>query len=469
MHTLPVRTDDTVSSMSTRSGQRVTVMGLGRFGGGVGVAAWLAQQGADVLITDRATREELAQPLEALQHAAPQARFRFTLGRHDPQDFTTCDCVIVNPAVPRPWENPFVLAAAQARIPITTEIQLTIEQLADRKRVIGITGTVGKSTTSAMIAHALATTPHGATLGGNIGGSLLNQLSQPGQLGHAHPDHWIVLELSSAMLWWINNSAQLYRPDLAVANQPGNWAPGIAVITTFAPNHLDWHPDAKHYEAAKRSLLDHQSPGDHAIFGPDAPHWPTAQGVLSTRCTLPHRITDLAIPGEHNLANAATALQAVLAAGMPEPAAIDALRTFGGLPHRLQRVGRCSMGSRSVLAFNDSKSTTPEATVRAVDAVAQYGPVRLIAGGYDKQISLDAINTLPLAGLYAIGATAQALRGHQCHTLEQAVSRALADSNDGDVVLLSPGCASWDQFTHYEQRGQRFIDLLRASSQRVEL
>lgn len=437
--------------MNQWAGKRATVMGLGRFGGGVGVASWLAQQGADVLVTDLLDAAAFTEPITELERTAPNGSIRYALGTHEPQHFVETDAVIVNPAVPRPWLNPHVRAAAAAGVRVTTEIELVVERLPNRSRVIGVTGSVGKSTTAAMIAHMLATTDAGCALAGNIGGTLLNQLD-------ALPaSRWVVLELSSAMLWWINRAHTLSsRP-------PSLWSPGLSVVTPFAPNHLDWHHDLAHYEDAKRSLLEAQHPGDHAVFAASAPDWPIAPGVRTQRAgELAERCT-LAVPGAHNRDNAALALAAVLAAGaVSESRAVDSLRSFPGLPHRLQALGEFAAKHGTIRAFNDSKSTTPEATVRAVEAVAPLGPVRLIAGGYDKGVSLDAINSLPLAGLYAIGATASMLKGQPCGTLEVAVERAMNDAHEGDVILLSPGCASWDQFTNFTQRGECFIQSLQS-------
>lgn len=432
--------------MSHWAGQRVTIMGLGRFGGGVGVAAWLASQGAKLLVTDLGDLESLAEPLALLRQQSPNADIEFAFGAHDERHFAETDVVVVNPAVPKPWANRYVLAAKDAGVRIATEIRLLIDLLPNRDRVIGVTGSMGKSTTSAMIAHALATTPEGCEFGGNIGGSLLSRAASIPQ------SRWIVLELSSAMLWWLNASREL-----CPADEP--WSPGRGVVTTLAPNHLDWHGSAEHYEAAKRSLAANQRPGDVLILGPQAPEWATTTGARAIRAQSEDAPPSMLLPGDHNRDNAATAL-AALKGCMPTQKAAEAVASFPGLPHRLQSVGEFNAARGRVRAFNDSKATTPEATVRAFEAVRPLGPVRLIAGGYDKGVSLEAINNLPLAGLYTIGATAGSLRGTRCDTLDFAVRAAMDEAEDGDVILLSPGCASWDQFTDYTQRGERFIEMV---------
>ena len=153
-------------------GRRVTVMGLGRFGGGSGVARWLAGQGARVVATDLQTESQLGSSLDELADHIRRGAITLRLGGHEQRDFTDCDLVVVNPAVPAPWANPHLVAA---RAPMTTEIRLLVERL-ERRRVIGVTGTAGKSTTAAMVHHVLCGAGLTAHLGGNIGGTLLGCL-----------------------------------------------------------------------------------------------------------------------------------------------------------------------------------------------------------------------------------------------------------------------------------------------------
>jgi UDP-N-acetylmuramoylalanine--D-glutamate ligase len=428
--------------MHDLAGRRVTVMGLGRFGGGLGVTRYLASQGADILVTDLEPAEQLAEPLASLRDLIDSGAVSLRLGEHNVSDFTTCDLVIANPAVPRPWDNRFLRAATAAGIPITTEIQLFVQRIPAGVRTIGITGSVGKSTTSAMIAHALAAHGLDVHFGGNIGGSLL------GRLEHITPGSITVLELSSAMLHWLDG-----------------WSPHIAVITGFLPNHLDWHGDLAHYQASKQRILRWQHTGDIAILPEAHANWPTASGVHRLIIESTARISPLSIPGEHNQANAALALAACTSLGIPPAELREALATFPGLPHRLQLVGEF----RGVRFYNDSKSTTPEATLTAIHAFSPGARIHLVAGGYDKGSDLGPIAALApaLAGLYTIGATGPAIAGPAkggalaCGTLENAIASIAQCMKSGDIVLLSPACASWDQFSNYEARGDRFAALVR--------
>lgn len=407
---------------------RVTVMGLGRFGGGAGVARWLAAQGARVLVTDLLDAHALADSVATL---GGQVELR--AGGHRIADFVTADVVVANPAVPRPWANRFLGAASAAGVTVTTEIRLLVERL-DRRRVIGVTGTAGKSTTSAMIHHVLAGTARAAHLGGNIGGSLLEHLGAIGE------GDWVVVELSSAMLWWLGAGAAHFGGTA--------WSPHVAVMTNLEPNHLDWHGSLEHYRDSKLGIFRHQRPGDAALRGEDLAPGPPVE---------------LAIPGAHNQRNAQLAVAAAAAAGVGPHEAARALATFRGLPHRLQLVGE----REGLRFYNDSKATTPQATCLAVGAFDDASRVHLVAGGYDKRIDLSAIAQMAprLGGLYTIGATGEGLAraaGHAeyCGTLEVAAGRALSRMRAGDVLLLSPGCASWDQFANYEERGEAFCRLV---------
>ncbi len=416
-------------------GQRVTVMGLGRFGGGVGVTRWLAEAGACVTVTDLQDDANLAPALQELAPYIHDGRVHLRLGGHRERDFIDCDLVVVNPAVPRPWENRFLLAARRAGVALTTEIGLTVERLT-RRRVIGITGTAGKSTTAAMIHHIVQGLGGGCHLGGNIGGSLLNRLDD------MRPDDWIVVELSSAMLWWLG--------DAALAFGGVGWSPHIAVTTNLQPNHIDWHGTVEHYQRCKESIFRFQEPGDHHLRGIDAD---------------PEQTIPLAIPGRHNLANARLAVATAARIGLDPEAAAGTLVSFPGLPHRLELVTERD-GRRF---FNDSKATTPQSTCLAVAAFDDPRRVHLLAGGYDKKVDLSGIVELAprLAGLYTMGATGRNLvdatrEGHAefCETVENAVTRAVSRMKPGDVLLLSPGCASWDQFKNYEVRGAAFCSVV---------
>ncbi len=435
-------------------------MGLGGFGGGIGVVRFFAEQGAKVLVADLRSAEELSSSLAQIDSAWPVT---FRLGQHVEADFREADLIVVSPAVPK--ESPYLHIAKEAGVPLTSEMNLFWER--NRGRVIGITGSNGKSTTTALIhaifqaaesdASSTTTNKQGRCwLGGNIGVSLLPVVQQ------IQPEDWVILELSSFQL-----------EDLA----PLQPRPEIAVVTNFSPNHLDRHGTIEAYRYAKQNLLRWQTPDCFAVVNArgEVADWPTQArrllfGVSDDQNDLLK--SWLQLPGSHNLENAQAALAVALAAGISMDAIESGIRSFNGLPHRLEFVAEVS-GRR---CFNDSKSTTPEATVLAVQAFDE--PIVLLAGGYDKQIDLSAIadaavrrcravallgQTGPqLATLIETAARQANLAGPICRcfeSLETAVVWSLQVSEAGDVVLLSPGCASYDWFQNYVERGEAFANL----------
>ena len=428
-------------------GKCVLVMGLGRFGGGVGVTRWLCGQGARVTVTDLAPAEQLGQSVAEL--AGLEVTYR--LGGHDEADLEGCELLVVNPAVPD--EAPFLSAARARGVPITTEINLFCQRCP--ARLIGITGSVGKSTTAAMTAEALARqyTTH---LGGNIGRSLLEELAD----GTIQADHLVVLELSSF---------QLER--LA----PIRLSPHIALVTNLRPNHLDRHGTLEAYARAKQNIFRFQRGGDLLLVNADDPAVAAWAGQAPGRTdtfSLCGEPFELALPGEHNQLDAQAAWAIAHALGVPRERAAEALRAFGGLPHRL-----CLVAERDgVRYFDDSKATTPESATVALRSFAP-GSVIAIVGGHDKHIPLEglcrelaqrckavvatgAVGPQMADGVRALLPAGRAEAVVLAPSFDAAVAAAVARARPGDVVLLSPGCASYGQFSNYIERGLRFQALV---------
>ncbi|MBM3971639.1 MAG: UDP-N-acetylmuramoyl-L-alanine--D-glutamate ligase [Planctomycetes bacterium] len=479
----------------------VTVMGLGGFGGGVGAVRFLVEAGANVIVTDLRSETELLFSLEKLDSSWPVT---LRLGRHDDEDFRKTDLVVVSPAVPK--ESPFLAVARDNGVPLTSEMNLFWER--NRGRVLAVTGSNGKSTTTALthaILCACRSGPSGLDdsgplrnrsirkgsgsgacwLGGNIGISLLPEVQQ------IQPEDWVVLELSSFQL-----------EDLA----PLQPRPEIAVVTNFSPNHLDRHGSIESYRMAKQNLLRWQSAEQFAVLNAQSEFecWPTAATRLRFGPVDDHRLgvfgegsevvtrlpIDLGgeqrlpldkwlhIPGPHNWQNAQAAIAATLAAGASVAAIEQAVSSFRGLPHRLEFAANVD-GRR---CFNDSKSTTPEATVLALQSFDE--PIVLLAGGYDKQIDLSAIASAAVSRCRAVALLGQTgpqlgqlieaaalganVVGPNCRcfeSLEPAVAWSLQESVPGDIVLLSPGCASYDWFQNYIERGEQFSSMVRRSEE----
>lgn len=435
------------------TGKRVTVMGLGRFGGGAAAARYAAKQGARVTVTDLASKESLRTTLDTLADV-PLEQIR--LGTHAPEDFRTADVVIVNPAVAD--DSRFLQIARDAGALLTSELELFLS--ACPCRLIAVTGTNGKSTTAAMTAHLLRASGKTAWLGGNIGGSLLSDL--PGMTS----DDWAVLEISSFQL------DRIERPQPYFSRM---------ALTNFSPNHLDRHGTLEAYAAAKRRLYDLSKEGAVAVVDVEDPalsRWlfPDNNPHLKTVFPLPtDRLPPLAVPGAHNRKDAAFAATLAVFCDCAESEVFEAVATFGGLPHRLQPIP--SKAARRCI--DDSASTTPESTVAALQSLD--GPVWLLAGGKDKGMDLDLLltrippNTAGVAffGSVASGASARLLAlspdfpTTAVETLDDAYAWAISQSRPNDTLLLSPAFASTDQYVNYAARAEAFRRLAGSMSDTV--
>ena len=420
------------------TGRRVTVMGLGRHGGGLAAVRYLAQAGAHVTVSDCADRSQLQATLVAL---ADLPFVDIHLGGHHRQHFLDTDLLVVNPAV-RP-DNTYIAVARDAGIPITSEIELFLERCP--ASIVGVTGSCGKSTTAAMIAAIGHSAGRWTWLGGNIERSLLPDLHK------IRADDLVVLELSSFQLAWLGPAAR--RPD-------------VAVVTNCEPNHLDWHGSYDEYLAAKQKIID-AGQTDQQIFIGDqlGAEWGCRPWLSHAQMPWPdHRIPPLQIPGDHNRRNASLAAAAAAAVGCDDQAVRAGLQAFHGLPHRLAPLGQVE-GRQFI---NDSQATTPAATIAALQGIGR--PCWLLAGGADKGAALDLFSRHVLE--HCCGA---AFFGDTGGKMFAAVARRAADfdavrvptlaagldwcwprSRAGDVILLSPACSSLDQYADYAQRADDF-------------
>ena len=439
------------------AGRSVLVLGLGK--SGLAAARLLLAHGAQVTIADRKPEDELAP-------AAARARAlgaRVLAGGHPPALVERADLVVTSPGVPSQAEP--LVAARERGVPVWGEIELAARFC--RGRVIGITGSNGKSTVTAMCGGIL----RGAGIPGGTGGNLdipfCDLLDQDGERAvHA-------VELSSFQL----ETVQTLRP-------------AVAAILNLSPDHLDRHAGLAAYAAAKARLFELQRAEDAAILNADDP--PSERFVAAARGRL-HRFStrgelergafvrrgrlvlrtadgerelleaaELPVPGEHNLANALAAALATYLAGCPAEAVASGLRSYRALPHRLELVATL----RGVAFYNDSKATNPASTARALLAFPA-GTVHLILGGRDKGSDWDEL--LPLIferarQVWLVGEAAALLRGKlaggvalaEPRTVAHAVESAFAAARPGDVVLLSPGCASFDQYANFGERGEDF-------------
>ncbi|MFA4987034.1 MAG: UDP-N-acetylmuramoyl-L-alanine--D-glutamate ligase [Candidatus Brocadiia bacterium] len=458
--------------MESYKGKRVTIMGLGLFGGGLGVTKFFAQQGADVLVTDLNAPAKLAASLDALRGFP----VKYKLGYHELRDFTETDLVIVNPAVP--LESPYIAAAVNAHIPLDTELNIFMRQC--RSPIAAITGTNGKSTTTAWAHRIVCEKSPSALMGGNIGRSLLDMLDVTA------PEVPVILEISSFQLenlCWLRKS------------------PHVAVITNVAPNHLDRHKTMENYIAAKRAILEYQTPDDYAILNADdeivaglagstkgrvlwfSRRKPVENGACVNEGVVTLRVdgvsetlcpvAELSLGGAHNVENALAAVLVARFMAWDREGAVRALTSFNGLEHRLEFVRE----HKGVRYYNDSIATNPRSVVVALKAFS--APKVLIAGGYDKQLPFDEMAEASFSedvrAVVLVGETTGKLKaaydtkamssGIEIKTIPvatfaEAVDAAAAAARWGDIVLLSPGCASYGMFVNFEERGRVFKALV---------
>ena len=337
--------------------------------------------------------------------------------------------VVKSPGVP--GEAPLMSAARERGIPVWSEIELASRLMPNP--ILGVTGTNGKTTTAEWLGFIL-----GAPVAGNVGRAL-SELD--GELG---PDELVVVELSSFQL----EDIVRFRPQ-------------IAVLLNLEPDHLDRHGSFEAYRAAKLRIFENQTESDTAVVPRDLDHKVRARRVeFAADDPLP---AEPALRGLHNRENAAAATAAARAAGATNEQIARGLREFNGVPHRLELVGE----RNGVGYVNDSKATNVAATLRAL-AAYEDTPVRLILGGSSKGedfAPLAAALGPNIRAVYVIGETAVELARAipdtiQARDLVTAVDRSAAAAQPGEVVLLSPACASYDQFRDFEQRGEEFKRLV---------
>ncbi len=395
------------------------VLGLARSGQAAALA--LARRGGRVVGVDRSTALDRSR----LEAAGVEVR----LGSEDASPLEGMDVLIKSPGVPA--EAPLVTAARERGVPIWSEVELGARLLPNP--ILGVTGTNGKTTTSELLGAMLR-----APVAGNVGRAL-TELD-----GEVALDEWIVCELSSFQL----EDIEQFRPR-------------IAVLLNLEPDHLDRHGTFESYRDAKLRIFENQRAGDTAIVPRGFPPAGEATRVeFSGDDRLP---AEPRMPGAHNRENAAAATAAARAAGASEEQVAAALRDFPGVPHRLEEVAEV----RGVRFVNDSKATNAAAARRAI--AAYDAPLHVILGGLGKNESyaeLAADLRAKAARAYLIGAAADELADaldipfERSGDLASAVSAAAAAARPGDVVLLSPACASYDQFENFEARGDEFRRLV---------
>jgi UDP-N-acetylmuramoylalanine--D-glutamate ligase len=454
-----------VRSATDLAGRRALVLGLAR--SGAAAARFLADAGAEVTVYDRRAADELADAVASLGGR----EVRLALGTPPERAaalIADAELVVTSPSISSrfpttdPWLRAALADAEGGKAEVVSEVELFLRLCP--ARVIAVTGTKGKTTTTALVGAILAAgdVPH--AVGGNIGTPLIERV------GELTPNHWAVLELSELQLPTISRGAE------------------IAVYTNVGADHLDRHGTVAAYRAVKSRLAELSAPDGQVVLNADDPGcrelgarlpdaalaWYGAEdagrglaatldgGWLVVRSERVLPIADVPLRGSHLVADALAAALATSLAGVPAEAAASGIRGFAGVPHRMETVGE-----RGWVRFvNDSQATIPLAALAALDAFAGEGIV-LVAGGKDKGLDYGELADAIAAGCRAavlIGETADVLERliggripvRRAGSMDEAVGLAAGLARPGDVVLLSPAAASFDMFVDYAARGDAF-------------
>lgn len=423
-------------------------MGLGLLGRGLGDTLFLIRCGAHVTVTDLKTEDELAPSVQKLEGLPVELH----LGGHDTADFAEADMILRNADVPR--SSPYLKVAREHRVPVEMDESLFCKYF--QGKVVGITGTRGKTTTSTLIHRILSLHRPRVFLAGNIMGKATLPL-----LEDSRPDDTVVLELSSWQLQGFHDA---------------RISPHAAVFTNVYPDHLNRYRGMSDYILDKKAIFLYQKGSDFCVFNGDQPETVAlsreagAGKAYFTKEDVPDD-WEVLLPGVHNRENVAAATRLCAELGVPADTIRHAVEGFRGVEHRLQW-----LGEKNGIGFvNDSTSTTPVAGCAALNAL-EGKRIFLIAGGADKKLDL-----VPFAQAAAVRAEKIALLGGTAtENLRKGIERAggrpklvgtfsdmksaleelLEHTVSGDVVLLSPGCASFGMFQNEFHRGETFINLV---------
>ncbi len=452
-------------------GKRITVFGIGLNGGALGAIEFLAQVGArEIIATDIRSREELLPTLEKLKK---YKCITYVLGQHRPEDFTNVDMVVKTPGIP--WTNEYIKRALEKKIPVETDASLFFQLV--KNMTVAVTGTRGKTTTASLIAHVLE---QGGKSVVRVG---INQIGFLSELGKITPESIIVAELSS---WRLSSLRRL------------KWRPSVAVVTNFYPDHQNYYKNMEAYAKDKQAIFEFQTEADTLVLNYDhetvrewaslsqakvlffSPSGQRVQRGVSLQEGVVVEFGDggeknmftLETPqlvGEHNKANVLAAVTAVSGFGLAPEKIDKALRAFRGLPHRLELVTK----KNDVTYINDTAATSPEALLAALDTCQP--PIVLLAGGADKNFDMTPLVDSLLLKTKAIilfkgtgtekllpllEKRAKELGREMIFPVVSSMADALliAEENAeaGDMILLSPGMASFGVFQNEFDRGEQF-------------
>ena len=435
--------DDRNSLLSSFKNKKVLVVGLGIQGGGAGIASFFSKRGSFVKVTDLKIKKDLQESIDKLKDLS----IEYTLGEHKLEDFLGADYIFKGPSVP--WDMPNLIEAQKKGIPIDMESSFVVSLL--KSKVIGVTGTRGKSTTSQLIYETLKKINKNIFIGGNISG-----VSTIDILNHAKEDDIVVLELSS---WSLSG---FHRKKIS---------PHIAVFTNFYPDHLNYYKSIDDYLYDKKAIYLYQKRGDYCLINNDIKDKIDLNEIKSYKIFYKKGNINIKfkyIKGEHNLENAVAALEVSRLFDIDRKNAIEIIENFKGLPYRQQIIKI----KNNITFINDSTSTTPTSLFKAIQTFSDK-PIILIFGGNNKNLPLDDILE-KLKNITKIIFT----RGTLTDTiypllkkeyknkvsiifsdLEQAVFGAYKEAlsiHEPCYVLFSPGATSFSMFKNEFDRGDAF-------------
>ncbi|OGD78676.1 UDP-N-acetylmuramoylalanine--D-glutamate ligase [Candidatus Collierbacteria bacterium RIFOXYB1_FULL_49_13] len=436
-------------------GKKVTMMGLGLLGRGIGVAKFMAKYGAELIITDLKPREKLESSVEQLEEYELQITYVF--GEHRKEDFENRDMVIKSAGVP--LVNEFIDHARKHGVPVEMDASLFARLVPEGVILVGITGTRGKSTVTHLIYHILKTAGKRVFLGGNVRGLATLPL-----LEEVRDGDYVVLELDS---WQLQGFGE------------AKISPQIAVFTNLMPDHMNYYKnDMERYFEDKANIFLYQGKEDTLVAGSEildkikSKYGDKLKGrVVEVVDGLPSE-WELSLAGVHNRYNAALAVGAGRALGISEDLLVKAVGTFKPVEGRLEYMGEIN----GVRIYNDNNATTPEATVAGLEAVAKGKNVILIMGGADKGLDMSglvvAIKKYCWGVLLLSGTGTERVKGdikstgdlvtRENEKLEELVTEAFKLAKSGDVILFSPALASFSQYFQNEyERNDLFVGCVR--------
>jgi UDP-N-acetylmuramoylalanine--D-glutamate ligase len=442
------------------SNKRVLVVGLGR--SGVASALFLKSRGARVTVSDSKTEDQLRNEIPVLLDNG----IAVETGGHGDRTFQNQDLIVVSPGVP--VDAPPLVQARAMGEPVIGEIELASEFLPGP--IVAITGSNGKTTTTTLVGEILSRSGKKTLVGGNIGNPAISLVAK------ATPEAAIVLEVSSFQLETIHT-----------------FCPKVAVVLNVTPDHLDRHRTFQAYVDAKARIFENQQPEDFAVLNADDPtcvdlatrtraqvFWFSRKRQMQQGTSVQHGqivsrrgasdepvmpISEVPLKGAHNVENILAAICAAQLMGCDVASIRAAVTAFKAVEHRLEFVAKVN----GVDYYNDSKATNVDATIKALESFP--GNIHLILGGKDKGSDYTLLNNLlreRVKCAYTIGAAADKIQSQirgtteiiPAGTIEAAIMRASASAIAGDIVLLAPACASFDQFQNYEHRGRIFKELV---------